>query len=63
MTYTDFKKKVKKAYPNAKISFVSNGAQHTANVEDDLILYMNTQSDSIYGMMNGVPIGRALGMD
>lgn len=63
MNYGEFKRKVKKAYPGAALSFSSYGAQHTAKVEGHLILYTNAGSDAIYGMMNGVPIGRAIGIE
>jgi len=64
MSYDDFKRKVQKAYPDAKVSYSSNGAQHTANVEGRLVLYTNADSDAIYGMMNGgVHIGRAIGIE
>ncbi|WP_019007434.1 hypothetical protein [Cohnella laeviribosi] len=63
MSYDHFKRKVQKAYPDAALSFSSNGAQHTAKVEGHLILYTNADSDAIYGMMNGVPIGRAIGIE
>lgn len=63
MTYQEFKKKVKNAYPEAKITFTSNGAQYMATVEGHLVLYTNAGSDFIYGMMNGVSIGRCLELD
>jgi hypothetical protein len=63
MSYEDFKQKVKKAYPGAKVTFSSNGAQHMAKIEDQLTLYTNAHSDAIYGMMNGVSIGRAIGIE
>lgn len=63
MNYEEFKRKVQQAYPGAALSFSSNGAQHTAKVEGYLILYTNADSDAIYGMMNGVSIGRATGIE
>ncbi|MFC0213880.1 hypothetical protein ACFFK0_15725 [Paenibacillus chartarius] len=63
MTYKEFKQKVKKAYPEANISFTTNGAQYMATVEGHLVLYTNAGSDAIYGMMNGVSIGRCLGIE
>jgi len=62
VTYAEFKSKVTKAYPGFNITFSSNGAQHMAKVEG-LTLYMNAGSNAIYGMMNGVSIGRAIGIE
>jgi len=62
MSYAEFKAKIVKAYPGFNIHFTSNGAQHMA-VIGELVLYMNAGSDAIYGMMNGVAIGRATGFD
>jgi hypothetical protein len=64
LSYDDFKWKVKNAYPDADISFPSNGAQHLAKVANgDLTLFKSAENEAIYGMMNGVSIGRCLGIE
>lgn len=60
LTYSEFKRRVAKAYPDVPVAFSSNGAQHMAKIGDSLVLYMNAGSETIYGMMNGEYIGRAL---
>lgn len=60
LTYSEFKHKVAKVYPDVPVRFSSNGAQHIAKIGDSLVLYMNAGSETIYGMMNGEFIGRAL---
>jgi hypothetical protein len=62
MSYADFKTRVRKAYPEFKITFTSNGAQHMA-VVGELTLYMNAGSEAIYGVVNGISIGRAIGVE
>lgn len=47
MSYDHFKRKVQKAYPDAALSFSSNGAQHMAKVEGHLILYTNADSNAL----------------
>jgi len=63
ITFKEFKRKVAEAYPDVPVFFSSNGSQHMARVGDGLVLYMNAGSDAIYGMMNGVSIGRAIGIE
>mgnify|MGYP000424571906 CR=1 FL=1 len=63
MIFEDFKRKVKNAYVGIDLSFSSNGAQHTAVVDEMLTLYNNAESDAIYGVMNGTPIGRCIGIE
>lgn len=63
MKYEDFKRKVKRAYEGADISFTSNGAQHAAVIDKSLTLYNNAESEAIYGMMNGISIGRCLDIE
>jgi len=63
MTFENFKGKLKKAYEGIELSFSSNEAQHMAVVDDMLTLYNNAESDAIYGVMNGTPIGRCIGIE
>jgi hypothetical protein len=64
MTYREFKSKVSKAYPNAIIRFSQTEAQYAAEIKGSgLVLYVNVHSEAIYGMLNGVSIGRAYGVE
>lgn len=63
MTYQEFKRKVKKAYDGIEIAFSSNGAQHSATIDDCLTLVNNAESEAVYGKMNGVSIGRCIGIE
>ncbi|THF74431.1 hypothetical protein E6C55_25475 [Cohnella fermenti] len=62
MLYAEFKRKLRRAYPDNHIAFSSNVAQHLAQV-GPLKLYTNAGSEAIYGLMNAVSVGRATGIE
>lgn len=64
MTYSEFKAKVSKTYPGAGIRFSKTEAQYAAEIKGSgLLLYANVNSEAIYGMLNGISIGRVYGVE